>query len=82
MGIQPGESNYARAKVPYGVDLAAAWAWRLLVIAIAGYVVTLGISKFAVVVLPLVVGAAADARWSCRWSTPWSGCGCRAGSRR
>ena len=55
VGIQPGESNYDRAQVPYGVDLAAAWSWRLLVIALAGYVVTLGIAKFAVVVLPLVV---------------------------
>ncbi len=55
VGIQPGESNYTRAQVPYGVDLAAAWSWRLLVIAVAGYVVTLGIAKFAVVVMPLVV---------------------------
>src|SRR6478609_8577730 len=55
VGIQPGESNYDRGRVPYGVDLAAAWSWRLLVIAIAGYVVTLGIAKFSVVVLPLVV---------------------------
>lgn len=55
VGIQPGESNYDRGRVPYGVDLAAAWSWRLLVIAIAGYVVTLGIAKFAVVVMPVVV---------------------------
>jgi predicted PurR-regulated permease PerM len=55
VGIQSGESNYDRARVPYGVDLAAAWSWRLLVIALAGYVVTLGIAKFSVVVLPLVV---------------------------
>ncbi|MEO5708941.1 MAG: AI-2E family transporter [Nocardioidaceae bacterium] len=55
VGIKPGESNYDRGRVPYGVDLAAAWSWRLLVIAIAGYVVTLGIAKFSVVVLPLVV---------------------------
>src|SRR6188472_4218810 len=55
VGIQAGESNYTQAKVPYGVDLAAAWSWRLLVIAVAGYVVTLGIAKFAVVVMPLVV---------------------------
>src|SRR6476469_9522575 len=55
VSIQTGESNYDRAQVPYGVDLAAAWSWRLLVIALAGYVVTLGIAKFSVVVLPLVV---------------------------
>src|SRR5512141_1622099 len=55
VGIQAGESNYARAKVPYGVDLAAAWSWRVLVMVGAGYVVVQGISKFAVVVLPLVI---------------------------
>ncbi|NUR08103.1 MAG: AI-2E family transporter [Nocardioidaceae bacterium] len=53
--IDAGESNYARAKVPYGVDLAAAWSWRLLVVAGAGYVVALGIAKFSVVVMPLII---------------------------
>jgi predicted PurR-regulated permease PerM len=53
--IQAGESNYSRAQVPYGIDLAAAWSWRLLVLAAAGYVVTQGIAKFSVVVLPLVI---------------------------
>ena len=27
-----GTSNFARAEVPYGIDLAAAWSWRCLVI--------------------------------------------------
>ena len=53
--IDPGESNYERAKVPYGVDLAAAWSWRFLVLVAAGYVVARGISMFSVVVLPLVI---------------------------
>ncbi len=53
--IRPGESNFARAEVPYGVDLSAAWAWRFLVIVAAGYVVIRGISIFEVVVLPLVI---------------------------
>ena len=55
VNIHAGASNYARAQVPYGVDLAAAWGWRFLVIVAAGYVVAQGISKFSVVVLPLVV---------------------------
>ena len=50
-----GRVELRRAQVPYGVDLAAAWGWRFLVIVAAGYVVAQGISKFAVVVLPLVV---------------------------
>ena len=36
--IATGPSNFSRAQVPWGLDLAAAWAWRLLVIAGAGYV--------------------------------------------
>ncbi len=53
--IRAGESNYSRAQVPYGVDLAAAWGWRFLVIVGAGYVVTLGIAKFSVLVMPVVI---------------------------
>jgi len=41
--------------VPYGVDLAAAWSWRLLVLVAAGYVVARGIAMFSVVVLPVVI---------------------------
>lgn len=55
VGIQPGESNYQRAQVPHGMDLAAAWSWRFLVLVAAGYVVARGISMFSVVVLPLVI---------------------------
>ena len=55
VGIQAGESNYDRGRVPYGVDLAAAWSWRLLVLVGAGYVLAKGIAMFAVVVLPLVI---------------------------
>jgi predicted PurR-regulated permease PerM len=53
--IHAGESNYSAARVPYGVDLAAQWSWRLLVVALAGLVVARGIGMFAVVVLPLVI---------------------------
>ncbi|MGN6130647.1 MAG: AI-2E family transporter [Nocardioidaceae bacterium] len=53
--IEPGESNFAQAKVPHGVDLAAAWGWRFLVIVAAGYVILQGIALFEVVVLPLVI---------------------------
>jgi hypothetical protein len=34
--IEAGPSNLRRAEVPYGVDLAAAWGWRFLVICAAG----------------------------------------------
>ena len=30
-----GPSNFSRAQVPWGLDLAAAWSWRLIVIAVA-----------------------------------------------
>ena len=53
--IESGPSNVARAQVPYGVDLVAAWAWRFLVIAVAGYVVYRVIGFFAVITLPIAV---------------------------
>jgi predicted PurR-regulated permease PerM len=53
--VWTGESNYSPARVPYGVDLAAAWSWRFLVLVAAGYVVARGIGMFSVVVIPLVV---------------------------
>ncbi|HEX6246283.1 MAG TPA: AI-2E family transporter [Nocardioidaceae bacterium] len=53
--IQAGPSNFSRAQVPYGVDLAAAWAWRFLVIVAAGYVVLWVLARFSVIVIPLVV---------------------------
>ncbi|MFC4783390.1 AI-2E family transporter [Nocardioides sp. MAHUQ-72] len=53
--VTPGTSNFSRAQVPWGLDLAAAWGWRFLVIVAAGYVVFWAIGFFAVVVLPVVV---------------------------
>jgi predicted PurR-regulated permease PerM len=53
--IGSGPSNFKRAQVPYGVDLAAAWGWRFLVICAAGLVVLYLLRTFAVLVLPLVV---------------------------
>jgi predicted PurR-regulated permease PerM len=59
MGATPeiagGQSNLARAQVPYGVDLAAAWAWRFIVIAIAGLAILWLLQFFVVVVLPLTI---------------------------
>ena len=53
--IATGPSNFTRAQVPWGVDLAAAWAWRFLVIAIAGYVIVRVVGFFAVITIPLVI---------------------------
>ena len=53
--IHPGESNFARAQVPYGVDLAAAWSWRFIVIVGAGYLIARAIGSFSLVVMPLVI---------------------------
>jgi len=53
--IRAGSSNFSRAHVPWGVDLAAAWAWRFLVMVAAGYVILWTLNRFQVVVLPLVV---------------------------
>jgi putative heme transporter len=53
--INPGKSDLRPARVPYGVDLAAAWAWRFLVIVLAGYVIAQAIGFLMVVVLPVIV---------------------------
>ena len=47
--------GHSRAHVPWGLDLAAAWSWRLLVIGAATYVVLRLLAFFAVITLPLVI---------------------------
>lgn len=53
--VSTGQSNYNRGQVPFGVDLAAAWSWRFLVITGAGIVLALAISRLSEVVLPLII---------------------------
>jgi predicted PurR-regulated permease PerM len=53
--ITAGVSNFSRAQVPWGLDLAAAWSWRLIVIAAATYGVLELLAFFAVITLPLAV---------------------------
>jgi len=53
--IEAGPSNFTRAQVPWGLDLAAAWSWRLLIIGGAALVIAKAIGFLSVVVLPLVV---------------------------
>jgi putative heme transporter len=53
--VATGPSNFSRAQVPWGLDLAAAWAWRLIVIAIATYGLFRGVVFFAELTIPLVV---------------------------
>jgi predicted PurR-regulated permease PerM len=53
--ISTGSSNFSRAQVPWGLDLAAAWSWRLIAIAIATYGLFRGIVYFAELTIPLVV---------------------------
>ncbi len=54
-GFATGPSNLGRADVPMGLDLAAAWSWRLLVIAAASYLLMWLVGYFAVVTIPLAV---------------------------
>ncbi|HEX5090089.1 MAG TPA: AI-2E family transporter [Nocardioides sp.] len=53
--IAAGTSNFSRAEVPYGLDLAAAWSWRLIIIAGAVYLLWYVVSYLAVLVIPVVV---------------------------
>ncbi len=83
MDTQPelgtGTSNFKRAQVPYGVDLAAAWGWRFVVICAAGLIVLYLLQLFMVVVLPLVIALLIAAlvsplvRWLGRLGLPHKG---------
>ncbi len=53
--ILTGPSHTGRAEVPWGLDLAAAWGWRLLVIAAAGYLLLWMVSYFSVITIPIAV---------------------------
>jgi predicted PurR-regulated permease PerM len=53
--IRAGETNFRPARVPYGVDLAAAWSWRFLVIAAAVVVLAEVVKHLSLVVLPVIV---------------------------
>ena len=53
--IDGGPSNLKPGQVPYGVDLAAAWSWRLIVIGAAGAVILWLLNFFLVVVLPIAI---------------------------
>ncbi len=53
--IEAGTTNLAKAQVPYGVDLAAAWSWRILVIAAAGYLILWLLAFFAVITVPFAI---------------------------
>ena len=53
--IAGGPTNFGPARVPYGMDLAAAWSWRFLVICGAGAIILWLLNFFLVVVLPVVI---------------------------
>ena len=53
--ITGGASNFSRAQVPWGLDLAAAWSWRVLVIGAGVYVIAKLMAMYAVVTLSLAI---------------------------
>ena len=59
--ITTGPSNFSRAQVPWGLDLAAAWSWRLIVIVVAMLGLLWTLRYFAVITLPLAVALLAAA---------------------
>lgn len=76
--VRTGSTNFTRAQVPWGFDLAAAWSWRLLVIAAATYLVMWLFNYFLTITLPLVISlllaalAAPGVRWLRRLGLPSS----------
>jgi len=59
--ISTGPSNFSRAQVPWGLDLAAAWSWRLIVISIATLGLLWLLRFFAVITVPLAIALLAAA---------------------
>ena len=53
--IETGPSNFSRAQVPWAYDLAAAWAWRFIVISVALLMILWTLKFFVVVVFPVVI---------------------------
>jgi predicted PurR-regulated permease PerM len=53
--IKPGRSDFRSGRVPYGVDLAAAWSWRFIVIVAAGFLVAQALGFLIVVVMPVLI---------------------------
>ena len=53
--IATGPSNFNRAQVPWAFDLAAAWAWRFVIISAALLAILWTLNYFIVIVLPLIV---------------------------
>ena len=53
--IATGPSNFTRAQVPWGLDLAAAWAWRLSIIVIAFLGLLWTLRFLAVLTIPIAI---------------------------
>jgi predicted PurR-regulated permease PerM len=53
---EPNETEQGRsAEIPFGLRVAAAWSWRLLLIAFVIYLIGRGFNRFQVVVVPVLV---------------------------
>ena len=55
VAVETGPTNFSRAEVPWGLDLAAAWAWRLIVIGLAAYALFRGVEFFAELTIPVII---------------------------
>lgn len=50
-------NDVTKVDVPWGVHLAAAWAWRLLLLGLAGYVLYRILSFFSIISVPIAIAA-------------------------
>ncbi|MGZ4452970.1 MAG: AI-2E family transporter [Nocardioides sp.] len=51
----PARSGQRSVAVPYGIDLAASWGWRLLVIGAAGWCIFRVLGFLEIIVIPVVI---------------------------
>jgi putative heme transporter len=55
IAVVSGHPSFTRASVPWGLDIAAAWAWRLIVIGLATYALFRGVVFFAELTIPVMI---------------------------
>ena len=52
--VEPTDPDRSKARVPRGLVIVTGWAWRLLLLGVAGYAVVWVLSKLALVVIPMI----------------------------
>lgn len=52
---EPGDERNATYELPLGIRVAAAWSWRLIIIALASAALLWGIVQVRIIVVPVLI---------------------------